>query len=217
MTDWLWRWENGQIGWHQADFNARLIEFIDCLGATSGVVFVPLSGASLDMIYLLERGFKVVGVEVSKVAVERFFTENNLTYTKNKIAKFTLYEGPNIKIYCGDFFALDADKLSEVTAVYDRASLIALPFADRIKYAQHLTDIIPPDCRILLLALNYPQSQMDGPPYALGRDEVKKLFQIFEYKQLQCFDDLKNEPKFLSAGVDFLEKATYCLRKKEDK
>lgn len=215
MTDWIQRWQEGKIGWHRQQVNSKLIEFIDYLELKQGdMVFVPLCGKSHDMVYLLEQGFKVVGVELSQMAIEQFFDENNLTYTIHKIDQFTLYQGENITLYCGDYFALDKSMLSSVMAVYDRASLIALPVDLRAKYAQHLYFIISNDCRVLLLTLNYPQSQMSGPPFAVNENEVVSLFgKGFECQQLQCFNDIKNEPKFLRAGVDFIEKATYCLHK----
>lgn len=214
-TDWIQRWKDGKIGWHRDQVNSKLIEFIDCLRLNQGdTIFVPLCGKSADMVYLLKQGFKVIGVELSQLAIKHFFSENNLDYTLKRTSLFSLYQADNITLYCGDYFALDKSMLKSVSAVYDRAALIALPIDLRAKYAQHLYSIILNDCRVLLLTLNYPQSQMSGPPYAVNEAEVLSLFSKgFEYQQLQCFNDIKNEPKFLHAGVEFIEKATYCLRK----
>ena len=91
MTDWLSRWENNNIGWHADEVNLQLIERLSELNLVTGdKVFIPLCGKSNDMIYLLGRGFSVVGVEMSKIAVEQFFLENNLSYKeaeKNKKLK----------------------------------------------------------------------------------------------------------------------------------
>ncbi|BBB24146.1 thiopurine S-methyltransferase [Isorropodon fossajaponicum endosymbiont JTNG4] len=215
MTDWITRWQEGKIGWHKNQPNSRLIEFIDCLKlSTNACVFVPLCGKSVDMLYVLEKGFKVLGVELSELATRQFFVENELHFSTKKSGKFVIFSSENIDIYCGDYFDLDASVLNHVSAVYDRASLIALPLALRAKYASHLYAIIPAGCRMLLLTLNYPQSQVSGPPYAVNKTEVVSLFKGFECQQLQCFDDIKNEPKFQRENVDFIEKATYCLRKK---
>lgn len=216
MTDWIKRWEKGETGWHQASVNTKLVDFLDCLEQDSNpCVFVPLCGKSLDMLYLLEQGFHVVGVELSKLAVEAFFAENNISYSVIKQGNFQRYCAHKIDIYCGDFFDLEASHLQAVNGVYDRASLIALPIDLRAKYVKHLYSIITSDCKILLLTLNYPQAQMSGPPYALDQAEVKTLFtKRFDCEQLQCFNDIQNEPKFQRAGVDYVEKATYCLRKK---
>ncbi len=217
MTDWIQRWKDGKIGWHRDDVNSKLIKFIDCLKLkVGGTVFVPLCGKSADMLYLLEQGFKVIGVELSQLAIEQFFEENHLAYTLHKTGQFIVYQGEKITLYCGDYFALKVDDLKNIHGVYDRAALIALPFDLRGKYAQHLYSIIPSACRVLLLTLNYPQQQMSGPPYAVNEKEVISLFSKgFEYRQLQCFDDIKNEPKFQRANVDFIEKATYCLQREK--
>ncbi len=216
MTNWIQRWEMGKIGWHRDQPNTKLIEFIDCLALQQGErVFVPLCGKSADMLYLLEQGYQVLGVELSSLAIEQFFKENDIEFSLKKTGKFNIYYADNIQIYCGDFFNLSNQDLKEVVAVYDRASLIALDSDLRAKYAQHLYSIIATGCRMLLLTLNYPQSQISGPPYAVNKNEVELLYKNgFECRQLQCFDDIDNEPKFQRANVDFIEKATYCLRKK---
>lgn len=215
MIDWIARWKNNEIGWHRQAVNSKLIEFIDCLHLNpGGRVFVPLCGKSQDMIFLLEQGFQVVGVELSQLAIEQFFEENKLSYSVNKDQQFICYQAENITLYCGNYFDLTKAHLEGICAVYDRAALVALNADLREKYAQHLYSIIAKDCRVLLLTLNYPQSQMSGPPFAVDQQEVMSLYNDgFECQQLQCFDDIKNEPKFLRAGVDFIEKATYCLRK----
>lgn len=215
MTDWLARWKSNKIGWHRQAVNEKLVEFIDCLQLNTGErVFVPLCGKSQDMIYLLNQGFQVVGVELSQLAIEQFFKENNLSYSVTKDPWFVCYQSENITLYCGNYFDLNQLHLDKVCAVYDRAALVALNAGLREKYAQHLYSIISKGCRVLLLTLNYPQSQMSGPPFAVDQQEVMSLYNDgFECQQLQCYDDIKNEPKFLRAGVDFIEKATYCLRK----
>ena len=47
-------------------------------GGSEGTVLVPLCGKSLDMIWLAQQGHRVIGVELSDVAVESFFSENGL-------------------------------------------------------------------------------------------------------------------------------------------
>ncbi|SFV87636.1 Thiopurine S-methyltransferase [hydrothermal vent metagenome] len=215
MTDWIQRWKDGQTGWHRDTPNNKLVKFLDSLQLQKAqTVFVPLCGKSKDMVYLLDQGYKVIGVEMSAVAVDAFFYENAIPYTVQQANNFTVYNARNIRIFCGNYFDLDAGHLGMANAVYDRAALIALPEDLRKKYVQHLYDIIPSNCWVLLLTLNYPQAQISGPPFAVNETEVRTLFERFEYQQLQCFNDIKNEPKYLHEGVDFIEKATYCLHKK---
>ncbi len=218
MTNWIQRWNSNKTGWHKNTINTRLLEFINCLALQKGdTVFVPLCGKSRDMMYFLEHGYKVVGVELSALAIEAFFVENNIEYFVQKMDKFNVYNAQNICIFCGNYFNLDVTHLNMISAVYDRASLIALPADLRAKYTQHLYVIMPNNCRMLLLTLNYPQSQISGPPYAVNEAEVALLFKTgFECEQLQCFDDIQNELKYQQANIDFIEKASYCIRKTKE-
>ena len=177
MTDWINRWETNRIGWHAEQVNRHLIKYLDKLGLSSGeFIFVPLCGKSNDMLFLLENDINVIGVELSNIAIEQFFSENNLGYSVSEVDKFVLYEGEKIQLYCGDFFDLESKHLHDVRALYDRASLIALSEVLRQKYVKHLSDIIGLGARILLLTLNYPQHQRSGPPFAVSKEEVGELF-----------------------------------------
>ena len=215
MTDWINRWETNRIGWHAEQVNRHLIKYLDKLGLSSGEsIFVPLCGKSNDMLFLLENDINVIGVELSNIAIEQFFSENNLGYSVSEVDKFVLYEGEKIKLYCGDFFDLESKHLHDVRALYDRASLIALNQVLRQKYVKHLSDIIEVGARILLLTLNYPQHQRSGPPFAVSKEEVGELFNgSFDFQELYCIDDIENEPMFQNLGVDFVEKAVYLLQK----
>jgi len=215
MTDWLARWQDNKIGWHVDVVNQSLVDYLELLELEPGDnVFLPLCGKSIDLIYLSEMGYSVIGVELSPVGVVQFFVDNNLQYVVSEVDGFSLYQSERIKIYCGDYFNLNAGHLLSVSAVFDRASLIALDLDLREKYTVHLTAIIPFDARILLLTLIYPQHQMSGPPFSVSNSEVESLFSsAFKYRQLHCFNDIENEPKFLRAGVDYVENAAYLLQK----
>ena len=215
MTDWIDRWENNKIGWHAEQVNRHLIRYLDRFEILTGEsIFVPLCGKTNDMLFLLEKNLKVIGVEMSNIAIKQFFSENQVDYVVSQIDKFILYEGTGIKIYCGDFFDLESRHLENITAVYDRASLIALNEDLRQKYVKHLSDIIDFNARILLLTLNYPQHQRSGPPFAVSKEEVDQLFNgSFDIHELYCIEDIENEPMFQNLGVDFVEKAVYLLQK----
>ena len=78
---WLERWRTNQIGFHQTDFNARLMQHWPTLGVPNDArVFVPLCGKSRDMLWLAQQGHPVLGVELSPTAVEAFFAEATRLY-----------------------------------------------------------------------------------------------------------------------------------------
>jgi len=174
---WLERWRLGQIGFHQSSVNARLQQFWPTLEIEPDTrVFVPLCGKSGDMWWLAQRGHPVVGVELSTIAIETFFDEAAAPYEVRQQGRFAVYDGKGITILCGDFFALTAADLRDIGAVFDRASLIALPPPMRARYAAHLLDVLPIGVQSLLLTIEYDQSRAAGPPFSVRQEEVEALF-----------------------------------------
>ena len=213
MVDWLERWRKGTTGWHRSDINPQLIENINQLfEARSQKIFVPLCGASLDMKYLIDQRFHVVGVELSSLAIDRFFNENQIEYKVSKVEDFDLYKGKNIEIYCGDFFKLKKNYLYDASCVYDRAALIALNPDLQKKYVGHLKEILPNSSKILLLTMFYPQKEMEGPPYSVGDDDVNDLFSEFkEIKKITSKNEKESSLKPDELNLTYLFKNVYLI------
>ena len=215
MVNWLEFWENNEINWHSDVITQELEEYLGLLKLEPGdKVFFPLCGKSLDMIYLLNQGFSVIGVELSEIGIKQFFHENELDFTITQVGEFDLYSAKHIEIYCGDFFSLTSKHLCDVKAVFDRKSLIALDRDLRQKYVKHLNDIISLGVRVLLITLHYPQHQMSGPPFSVDKSEVESLFSMaFKYRELKSFQDIENGLKLERARVEYIENVAYCLQK----
>lgn len=210
---WLERWEKEEIGFHQNEINPYLLQnFRELDIARGGEVFVPLCGKSLDMLWLKEQGYPVLGVELSAIAVQSFFKENG--YSPDRITgdKFENYDAEEIRILCGDFFDTGKDDLASVKAVYDRASLVALPPEMRERYARHLVGILPPGTQILLITFDYPQAEMPGPPFAVSIEEVGKLYSKHaEIRLLAQHDALPSTPRFRERGLSRLHENIFLL------
>ncbi len=215
MKDDFWhqRWNQNQIGFHQQHGNRKLNRFWSKTQATpGGKVFVPLCGKSLDMIWLRRAGHEVVGVELSPIATQAFFHENELDCRTTPHGKLTLWEGDGLSIFCGDIFALEPRDLDGVVAIYDRASLVAFPEAMRLQYAQHLLSISPSAATTLLLTLVYPQQQMQGPPFSVSDDEVRSLFGRDYCVEMLTSDDVLDEhQRFRDKGLTSLSESAYLL------
>jgi thiopurine S-methyltransferase len=211
---WHERWKQGEIGFHQGEINPYLQRHWHSLELPPGATaFVPLCGKSRDMLWLHEQGHAVIGVEVVAQAVQAFFTENKLTVEVSQGVAHALWHGDGIKIFCGDFFQLGVDDVAGVAGIYDRASLIALPPALRTSYAQHLCGILPGPCKMLLVTLDYPQSEKQGPPFAVTPAEVEALYgRRFEIEPLCADDILAHEPRFQAQGVTQLMERVYLLK-----
>lgn len=174
---WHRRWAKREIGFHQQDINPFLRSYWPQLGLADGAqVFVPLCGKSLDMRWLLQQGYSVLGIELSETAVQEFFAEWGVTPQVEAKSPFVSYRAEGIELLVGDFFALTAEHLAEVDAVYDRAALVALPTPMREDYVRALAHLLPSGVPTLLVTFSYRSGEMDGPPFAVDAKEVQRLF-----------------------------------------
>jgi thiopurine S-methyltransferase len=212
---WHQRWQDNQIGFHQDKPTPLLLKHWPSLGLASGSrVFVPLAGKSLDMLWLASRGHRVLGVEIEQLAVEQFFAENGLTPTMRKSEFGTHYRADEIELVCGDVFALDAGVLSDCDVVFDRAALIALPPDMRRRYVLELYARLPQSCRGLLITLEYPPHEKQGPPFTVPEAEVRELYgRDWNVEALERRDILAQQPAFIADGVTALDTVVYQLRR----
>ncbi len=206
---WTDRWKEGRIGFHREEANRALVKHWGALGVPADrQVFVPLCGKSLDMVWLNRRGHDVFGVELSPLAVEAFFAENFDRHS----AEGQTQSGEGIQVRCGDFFDVTREDLADVGGIYDRGSLIALPPELRQRYAEHLQAVAPPKVPILLLAVEYDQSQMGGPPFSVPSAEIEELFGgRYRCEELERRDVLEQEERFKKRGVTRLHEVTWRL------
>lgn len=210
---WLERWREGRTHFHQDTVMPLLRKHWSGLGLMAGArVLVPLCGKSLDMVWLASEGYRVLGVEISALAVEQFFREQGLKPSQSQSSQGTHYVAGDIEIICGDIYNLDAATLSTCLGVYDRAALIALPADMRESYVDHVYEQLPEGCKGMLITLDYPQEQMDGPPFSVPDEEVNMLFEgRTRAHTLERRDILAEEEKFLRNGVQRLDTVVYRL------
>ena len=210
---WHERWLRSEIGFHQQEFNTHLQEFWPDLGLSSDAgVFVPLCGKSLDLLWLRAQGHEVTGVEISPVAVRDFFRENDLTPRMSRQGPFERWETDGLAILCGDFFDLGTADLQNYSGIFDRASLIALPPEMRKDYAVRLRRITPPGARTLLVAMEYLQEQMQGPPFSVREEEIRQLYgETYDIKRLYSLDILGEHARFREKGLTGLTEKVYLM------
>lgn len=213
QTFWLERWELNQIGFHNQQTNRHLKQNWSLLNQPTGsVIFVPFCGKSKDMLWLRDQGYQVIGVELSALAVEAFFVENALPVKIVQQDKFKVFEVDNIRIYCGDFFDLTAHDLLSVNAVYDRASLVALPPEMRSDYSVKMRQLLRTGTQILLVAFEYLQHEMQGPPFSVHETEVSELYGHWcDLKLLYSEDIYDQEAHFREKGLSRIQEEIYRL------
>lgn len=212
---WQQRWQDNQIGFHQNEPTMLMLKHWPTLGIAPGSrVFVPLAGKSKDMLWLASQGLRVLGVELTQLAVEQFFDEHGLTPTLSESPYGRHYRHDTIEMICGNAFGLDAEVLQDCAAVFDRAALIALPDEMRQRYVHELYARLPAGCRGLLITLEYPQHEKHGPPFSVTEAEVHDLYgRDWEVTTLERRDILAEEPKFIEDGLSALDTVVYRLQR----
>ncbi|MGH8115359.1 MAG: thiopurine S-methyltransferase [Rhodanobacteraceae bacterium] len=220
---WLKRWQEGRTGWHHDQPMPLLLQHWPALGVPPGTrVLVPLCGKSVDMLWFASLGMQVLGVEVSPIAVESFLAENYLHARTRVTQDGTHYEitnvpdGGSIGIVNGDVFEVDPATVATCSAFYDRAATIALPATMRARLAQEMYAKLPSGSRGLLITLDYPQDQMQGPPFSVDDAEVHKLFDAhWDVERLDRRDILASQPSFSEQGVSALHTVVYRLQRRQ--
>ncbi|KGJ95764.1 thiopurine S-methyltransferase [Thalassotalea sp. ND16A] len=177
---WLDCWKNTRLGFHQDELQPLMVEhFPNLVKASDNRIFVPLCGKTADMLFFAER-FKVIGNELSGIACHDFFADNKLVAKVKKSNGFSIFAQGNIELHQGDFFALDGKQFQPFDWIYDRAAIIAFPEDMRNEYVQQLKNFMTAATRIFLLTLEFPEDEMQGPPFSVKEDEVRQLFKGYK-------------------------------------
>ena len=206
---WQARWLEGRIGFHKSEVNPLLTQYFSALNLPkTSRVLVPLSGKSIDMAWLAQQGYDVVGIELVESAVEEFFAEQDFTPTITQpidSADIKRYQaqlsGQTIELWVADIFSLSADNIGQVDAIYDRAALIALPENTRRQYSEQIVKLSSNDNKKaatqLLITIHYDQSQKDGPPFSISAEQVQQYYSS-HYK----ITELEDKPSTLNANSE---------------
>ncbi|BAO43447.1 thiopurine S-methyltransferase [Thiolapillus brandeum] len=213
---WLDCWAEQRIGFHLPEINPHLQRHWDGLAVPAGGrVLVPLCGKSLDMLWLREKGYEVLGVELSDIALQDFSRENELSLEWSREGGFASACCDGLTLLKGDFFHLQARQVGELTAVYDRAALVALPASMRPSYVEQVTRLLAPGAAGLLVSIDYPEGAMAGPPFSVPAAEVMALYEdAFEVNLLETGDVLKANPRLAEKGIKYLRKQVWGLRRR---
>lgn len=210
---WHSKWAANQIGFHLEDVNPLLVKYWQYTNPSHDLsVFVPLCGKSEDLVWLATKHADVQGVELSNIAVRAFFAEHFYTPMVMPInGQHELFQFDELSIYVGDFFTAP---IKPVDIIYDRASLIALPQEIRVQYAEKLKGLLNSGGRMLLVTLDYDQTLMAGPPFAVSESEVRALYQGYKITKLESNDQAEKHPKMAQyASARFVEEV-YLIESK---
>ena len=219
QQQWWVRWQEGRIGFHLPEVNPLLIRHVHSLATDAhpnerSCILVPLCGKSKDLIWLQSHFHKVIGVELVPQAVEAFFEENQITPTYSLRDSFATYLHDNLALLQGDIFQMSSKYLEDhpIQAIFDRASLIALPDKLRKNYVALLRSLGSCNTKLLLVTLAYEEGMISGPPHSIPENKIFELFAFAtNIELLEKQDILPESPNFQKAGLRWAYEAVYLI------
>ncbi|WP_445664273.1 hypothetical protein [Fodinibius sp. AD559] len=177
ISYWQSRWRKGNTSWHMDTVYPPLPNLWSRLGIKSDAqVLVPLCGKSLDLLWLADHCHSVTGVEISPKALHHVMQQHKESFVQDSSYGFTIYRSDSLVLWEGDFAKLPADQIPPQNLIYDKASIIALPVEKRQPHAEKMIELCNTGTQILIQTFEYNQSEMNGPPFSVDEQELKKLF-----------------------------------------
>jgi thiopurine S-methyltransferase len=207
---WLERWKSNQIGWNQDEVNPQLDpHLLPKLADDDELVFVPLCGKSLDMLWFAEQGCQVVGVDLSDLAAKQFFVELGLEFAIHDLGYAIAYRSEQIEILVGDIFSMPAEHFQDVTTVYDRGALVAMDPEQQSIYVARMHELVPSTARVMLLSVEY-EGSMVGPPFSVPETKVRDWYS--DVRQVHLLDTSTfDEQRFADRGAQGLTQRVFWM------
>ena len=214
---WTKRWQEGEIGFHREDAHNYLIQYWQTLKLEPETeVLVPLCGKSTDMVWLAGRATTSLGSSCHRSPWMPSSPSRNLQPTTRVSGPFMIKEAGPYTIWCGDIFTLPPDVTKDISAVYDRAALVAFPPAMQASYAAKLATLTPAGVPTMLVGLAYRQGEISGPPFSTPLPQVAMLFgPTHSLAIVESRDGLEQSQNLKERGVSWLEELLYILRRKQ--
>ena len=144
-------------------------------------MLVPLCGKSVDMRWLLDAGHSVVGVDVAAQPLDEFMSALGVPYSTTRVSDELVVretEDGRVRLLECDMLgaALCGESVGPVTAVWDRAAMVALHPSQRAAYGAKVLSLLQPGAHMLMETVEYEQSLMQGPPFSLTEEAVRRTF-----------------------------------------
>ncbi|XP_075724369.1 thiopurine S-methyltransferase [Rhipicephalus microplus] len=180
---WTKRWANHIIPFHRPSVHPYLKEIEDDFTASNKKlrILIPMCGKMREIKWFYERGHTVVGVEITRQAIDDFFQENELTATevgcpalKCPILQTT---DKRLSIYCCDVVDFIRSKPGVMDVVFDRGTLCIMESQEhRLKYINMMKTLLAPGYTYLLTTFKHDDKSFQDLPKNVTDNNVQELF-----------------------------------------
>jgi thiopurine S-methyltransferase len=188
MNFWTNKWNSNQSYWHISEVNPVLKKYENKLipNPTNGTtILFPLCGKTVDMLYFVDKGYNVVGIEGVEAAILEYLRESDIKYNllnvDHKETKLKVFTAGKLTIICANYFTTEPLKPTKgipdyatrkVDAVFDRGSMMAVLPSLVNNYVKFMKKWINSGAKILLYAPEFDQNLMYGPSYSLSEKKI---------------------------------------------
>ncbi|KAL1478632.1 hypothetical protein MTO96_016067 [Rhipicephalus appendiculatus] len=187
---WTQRWANHIIPFHRPSVHPYLKEIEDEFTASNKKlrVFIPMCGKMREIKWFYERGHTVVGVELTRKAIDDFFQENELVaneiYCPTTKCPLLQTMDKRLGIYCCDVIDFMRSKPGVMDVVFDRATLCIMESQEhRLKYINLMKTLLAPGYIYLLTTFKHDDPKfprihcfVSALPKNVTDNNVKELF-----------------------------------------
>lgn len=165
------------------------------------------------MLWLVEQGYCVLGVELLELVIIQFFSEYQLILVVYESVQGCYYVVGQIELICGDIFVLDDVILVNCVGVYDCVVFIVLFLDMCVCYVEEIYGRLLVQVCSFLIMLEYDQEKMEGLFFLVVEEEVLCFYVLYsEVVVIDWCDILEKEFKFFECGLWVLDMVVYCLQ-----
>ncbi len=176
LSYWKKRWQEGNIGWHNEKVDNDLQTFVkNERPSLSSPVLIPLCGKTLDIDWLAQQSFDVVGVDVSPLALKAVVARNSGAWSTQTHPKAVVHSHRRIQLWEADFFDWAQTAQATYCWVWDRAAFVAIDPSLRTHYLQAMAQLLRPDGFMLCKTFAYAQELSTAPPYSVTEAQMLAL------------------------------------------
>ncbi|CAF3644597.1 unnamed protein product [Rotaria sp. Silwood1] len=192
LDDWRRRWDNDPNKSHAGRWQLEVVHPFLIKHAyrfrsvDAKHILVPLSGKSIDLVWLVQQGYKVTAIEGSNRAIYDFLESYVLSYMSERISptcvRYSTFDNQLIIFQMNVF----SDELRPeligglVDAVWDRAAVTALHPDDHSRYLAKLEALSKRQALMLFSVYWHEKGPTWGPPFPIDQHVFDSLSEKVE-------------------------------------
>jgi thiopurine S-methyltransferase len=92
-------------------------------------------------------------------------------------------------------------------------SIVAISPTLRSAYVAKCLSLLKPGGKILLVAIEYEQDKMSGPPFSTTEEMIRQLYVGCDVKVVDKRDALEDNPRFVKSGLLSVPETCYLITK----